>query len=243
MMASDDVLGLVDRAAKRGVREVYFTGGEPMLHPDFEALCEATLERLPLTVLTNGMLLPEARAARLGAIFARSRYSFEIRISLDAMDAAANDAVRGAGNFQAAIEGVRRLVRHGMAPIVTTVALDPGTGTPEGRRALLAFLEQLEIPKPRLKILPLFSVGREVARTRPVGLAHLREGDVDAEMLARLPCATSRIVTSQGVFACPIRIDDPQARVGDDLDDAGRAIPLSSPACWTCHATGATCAT
>lgn len=243
MMEAAEIRSLVERAARGGVREVYFTGGEPLLHPEIEALSEWTLERLPLTVLTNGMLVSEARAARLGAMFARSRHSFEIRVSLDSMDAARNDAVRGAGAYDAAIECVRRLVRHGMAPIVTTVTIEAGTSTADGRRALLAFLEALEIPKPRLKLLPLFPVGREAARSGLAGLVHLREGDVEPAILARLPCATSRIVTSQGVFACPIRIDDPSARLGDDLDAAASPIPLSSPACWTCHTTGATCAT
>ncbi len=244
MMPREDVLGLVAEASARGVREVYFTGGEPLLHPDIEGLCESTLERLPLTVLTNGMLVSEARAARFGSIFARARFSLEIRVSLDAMDPEANDRIRGRGNFEAAVEGIRRLVRHGLHPIVTTVELEAGLGSPQGRAALLAFLARLEIPRPRLKILPLFPVGREVDRSGPAPIrARLREGDLDGDALARLPCATSRIVTSRGVYACPIRIDDPDAFAGETLDVATGPIRLSSPACYTCHASGATCAT
>jgi MoaA/NifB/PqqE/SkfB family radical SAM enzyme len=242
MMPAQEVIALVDRAARLGVREVYFTGGEPFLHPEIERLCAHTLERLPLTVLTNGMLLPEARAARLGALFARSRLSFEIRVSLDGIDAASNDRIRGAGNFDAAVEGIRRLVRHGMAPIVTTVA-PPGGTSPESRAAILDLLERLAIPKPRLKLLPLFPVGRESGRSGLVAIERLQEGDLDREALARLPCASSRIVTSEGVFACPIRIDDAAARLGSDLDQACGSVPLSSAACFVCHATGATCAT
>jgi len=242
MMSADDVRALVDRAARTGVREVYFTGGEPFLHPDIETLCEETLERLPLTVLTNGTLFSESRAARLGALFAGSRFSLEIRVSLDGVDAASNDAIRGEGSFEAATAGIRRLVQHGIAPIVTAVT-PAGMGSPGGRRALFALLDRLEIPKPRLKLLPLFPVGREAGRSGLVQIERLRDGDLDAVALARLPCASSRIVTSQGVFACPIRIDDPDARLGHDLDEASGPVSLSSAACFVCHATGATCAT
>src|SRR5579859_7640781 len=38
MMATPDVLRFVDEAEALGARELYFTGGEPMLHPDFFAL-------------------------------------------------------------------------------------------------------------------------------------------------------------------------------------------------------------
>src|SRR5437764_11754318 len=52
MMTTPEVLRFLDEAEALGTREYYFTGGEPMLHPDFFALCEAALMRGPLTVLT-----------------------------------------------------------------------------------------------------------------------------------------------------------------------------------------------
>src|SRR5947208_6632294 len=54
MMETAAVLALLEEAEALGAREYYFTGGEPMLHPDFFALCRAALAKGPLTVLTNG---------------------------------------------------------------------------------------------------------------------------------------------------------------------------------------------
>src|ERR1041384_1131648 len=42
-----------------GVKEYYFTGGEPFLHPDMTAILEMTLHYGPATVLTNGTVLKE----------------------------------------------------------------------------------------------------------------------------------------------------------------------------------------
>src|SRR5579885_3216536 len=64
MMTRAEVLARLDEAEALGARELYFTGGEPMLHPDFWELCDEALRRAPLTVLTNGILVDEAQAAR-----------------------------------------------------------------------------------------------------------------------------------------------------------------------------------
>src|SRR5689334_7893492 len=40
MMSAQQVRSTLDEAVALGVRDYYFTGGEPMLHPEFWALCE-----------------------------------------------------------------------------------------------------------------------------------------------------------------------------------------------------------
>ena len=101
-----EVLGLaevaryLDEAARLGVREYYFTGGEPFLNPEMEAILAATLAVGPATVLTNGLLLDPARCARLKTLADASDYSLDFRVSLDGWDAASNDPIRGAGTFE-----------------------------------------------------------------------------------------------------------------------------------------------
>src|SRR5690349_6900721 len=69
-----------------GVREVYVTGGEPFLHREILPLLEASLAVAATTVLTNGTLMTEAVADALAALARASRYSLEIRVSLDGAD-------------------------------------------------------------------------------------------------------------------------------------------------------------
>src|SRR5438552_5391934 len=79
MMETAAVLALLEEAEALGAREYYFTGGEPMLHPDFFALCRAALAKGPLTVLTNGILINDAAAREARRVFDDARYSFELR--------------------------------------------------------------------------------------------------------------------------------------------------------------------
>jgi sulfatase maturation enzyme AslB (radical SAM superfamily) len=82
-----EVLGLAEverylaEAARLGVREYYFTGGEPFLNPEMEAILAATLAVGPATVLTNGLLLDPARCARLKALADGTEYSLDFRVS------------------------------------------------------------------------------------------------------------------------------------------------------------------
>src|SRR6185436_20577374 len=116
----------LEEAVRLGVREYYFTGGEPFLNPDMEAILAATLAVGPANVLTNGLLLPPDRCARLKALADASEYSLDLRVSLDGYDAASNDPIRGAGTFERILTGIRNLAEAGLSPIITV------TGACEG---------------------------------------------------------------------------------------------------------------
>ena len=51
------------------------------------------------------------------------------------------------------------------------------------------------------------------------------------------------MVTSKGVYVCPILIDAPDAKMGETLSETARPFTLSHQACFTCHETGFSCRT
>jgi hypothetical protein len=51
------------------------------------------------------------------------------------------------------------------------------------------------------------------------------------------------MATDQGVWVCPILVNEPAARMGETLADALAPYPLRHAACWTCHAYGVSCRT
>src|SRR5438105_6886107 len=124
MMSRAQVAARVAEGLALGAREVYFTGGEPFLHPELLAILDETLAPAPCTVLTNGTLFTRSRLAALGALSARARFSLEIRVSLDGLDAPSHDAIRGAGSFERAVAGVLAVEAHGLLPIVTVTQLE-----------------------------------------------------------------------------------------------------------------------
>lgn len=58
-----------------------------------------------------------------------------------------------------------------------------------------------------------------------------------------LQCSSCRMVTSKGVYVCPILIDSPDARMGDTIESTLRPFPLAHGACHTCWVDGVSCRT
>jgi len=244
MMTLDQVGPFLREGARLGVKEFYFTGGEPFLNPEMEAILRATLGVGPATVLTNGLLLDRERCARLRALGDAFDYSLDLRVSIDGHDAAGNDAIRGEGTFVRILEGVRNLVAAGLSPVVTVTEVCEGAGGRDGRERFLELLKGLGVERPRLKILPLFRIGAEAARGGPYrDCQRLTEADAPDGGWTRLQCSSCRMVTGLGVWVCPILVNEPGARMGETLADALDDFPLTYQACWTCHAEGATCRT
>src|ERR1700757_2134646 len=56
----------LEESVPLGVKEYYFTGGEPFLNRDMVPILELTLQYGPATVLTNGTVFKEEWLPRLG---------------------------------------------------------------------------------------------------------------------------------------------------------------------------------
>lgn len=240
-MTRDEVRGRVAEAVRLGVKEYYFTGGEPFLHPALLEILEDTLASGPCTVLTNGTLFTRPRLERLLALSDAARYSLEIRVSLDGCAALEHDRFRGAGSFAQTVTGLARLAEYGLLPIVTITQSTDQDPAEFGERCL-AMLRAAGLSRPRLKLLPMFRLGREVERTGGYApaesLLDLPAASFDP---GRLQCHSCRAVTSRGVFVCPLLVDEAGARMGGRLDQALGPFELRHGACYTCYATGMTC--
>jgi MoaA/NifB/PqqE/SkfB family radical SAM enzyme len=233
----------VEEATALGVREFYFTGGEPFLSREMVEILADTLAYAPATVLTNGMLVTETVAGGLARAADRSDYSLEIRVSLDSWDEARNDAIRGTGCFRGALRGIRNLADRGLLPIVTATAVWPAEEDALARAAFVSLLREAGVARPRLKILPPFRVGREADRSGGYRPDERLEGPFpEGYDPGLLQCTSGRMVTDRGVHVCPILIDEPAARMGGTLAETLRPFPLAHGACHTCFVTGMTCA-
>lgn len=242
MMTLADVETRLAEARELGVREYYFTGGEPFMNREILPILAATLKQGPVSVLTNGMLLKPTLCQRLRELFDASEYSLDIRVSLDGFDAASHDAIRGKGVWDRVMTGLRNLAEAGLNPVITVTTAAEGVGSEEGRARFLDIIRGFGFDRPRLKVLSLFRIGAEEKRTRAYEAWERIEflSEEDAEVLQ---CSSCRMVTSKGVYVCPILIDEPEARMGDTLAETLRPFPLKYGACHTCWVDGVTCRT
>jgi sulfatase maturation enzyme AslB (radical SAM superfamily) len=226
------------------MRQVYFTGGEPFLHPELRRLVRSALALAPLTIVTNGILIDDETARWLADEFNRSRYSLDLRVSLDGMTPEQNDPVRGRGTFDQIVAAIRLIARVGLSPVVTVVEHEEGLAAAESRARFLEFVHGLGLEQPRVKFLPLLRIGREERRThgyeRPDMLA---DEPLLPEVESSLLCASGRIATAHGIFTCPILIERADARLGAHVADALTPIHLRWGACQTCVLDGLRCNT
>jgi MoaA/NifB/PqqE/SkfB family radical SAM enzyme len=244
MMALDTVRSYLQEAETLGVKETYFTGGEPFLNPDMEAILEAALAFGPASVLTNGLLLDAERCRRLWGLSERSDYSLDLRVSLDGYTAAGHDAIRGTGTFDRALEGIRHLHAAGLNPVITVTEVYDENGSAMGKKHFFDLIAGLGIAQPRLKLMPVFQIGAEAERHAAYeSWQRLSEADTPEEGWDHLQCSSSRMVTGQGVWVCPILVNEPSGKMGECLSDALGDYPLGHSACWTCHVYGVSCRT
>lgn len=115
-MTADDFTRLWPDMVAVRPQKVVFTGGEPLLRPDIldllRGLKEADPEHRVLRCLnTNGHLVTPELARQLVGL------ADEVRVSLDAMRDR-NDALRGPGNFDAAVRALETYYAVGFEPKV-----------------------------------------------------------------------------------------------------------------------------
>jgi MoaA/NifB/PqqE/SkfB family radical SAM enzyme len=242
MMTLEQFKPYLDESVKYGVKEYYFTGGEPFINPDIFEILEATLAFGPATVLTNATRFTGEKIARLAEMRDTSDYSLELRVSIDGFSPETNDPIRGEGTFALAMNGVRLLVVAGFLPIITSMRWWPMHEDDEFLREFKARLAEIGYTRPRMKLLPSLRIGQEALRDH----GYDKHEFVTEEMMrgydeTQLLCHNSRVVSDRGVHVCPILVDQPDARLGTRLEDSLKGYRLRHQACTTCYTFGALC--
>jgi AdoMet-dependent heme synthase len=233
----------LEESVRLGVKEYYFTGGEPFLNREMVDILELTLQYGPATVLTNGTVLRDEWLVRLRQAEAACPYSLEFRLSIDGYTAEQNDPIRGPGTFDRALRGVRQLIAHGFLPIITVTQVGNDDDPARLFDGFVRLLKANGYDRPRIKLLPTLRIGAEALRVR----GYHEEECVTPEMMegfdqGHLVCNHSRIVTDRGIYVCPILIEAADARLGTTLQEALTGYPLRHRACYTCYQYGAICA-
>ena|GEM_PF-436429 len=243
---------------EKNVQSIYLTGGEPLLHSDFNQILRMCLGITNVTILTNGIMVNEKKARFLRKIDDESDFETVYRISFEHYDEDKNDTLRGRGSFRKAFFAIMALSKYDFNPIVSTTNFYK-----EPEEVLRSGFENmfkkagLEFEAINLKIMPYFKRASQSEETcdeqdsqllnSDVGRARLcAEPPTGAEgktlqsgsNLAHLDCINSRILTKKGVFSCPALSGDFRARMGNDLSNFSNKMVLDTELCQTCMAHG-----
>jgi pyruvate-formate lyase-activating enzyme len=195
---------LVDEAVDAGVTEVYLTGGEPFLLPDLDQITRACADRLPTTLLTNGMLF---RGSRLAMLRRMPHQRLTLQISLDSATPQRHDHHRGPGSWQRAYDGIRTALAEGFHVRVAATVPAGHTGETE-QAAFHTLLDDL-------------AISRTDQIVRPIAHRGVAETGVILTTETLIPEVT---VTADGVYWHPVGADHDDQLVTRDLFPLAAAI-------------------
>ncbi|MDQ6642453.1 MAG: radical SAM protein [Actinomycetota bacterium] len=175
-----------------GGRELFFTGGEPFMHPALGALVDAGagLER---TILTNAMIFGKGR--RRETLEALDR-SVVLQVSLDSATAEVHDRQRGAGSWERALAGIGLARSLGFRVRVAATLYDED---PAGVAALHQRLDIEEIAPEDRVIRPVAEEG-----FADVGI-HVSIDNLEPEPT----------ITADGAWWHPVAVTNPNMRIAD----------------------------
>ena len=206
------------------ISSIYLTGGEPLLHPDFNIILRMCLKFSNVTVMSNGVLINDKKARFLRKIDDENNFETIYRISLDHFDELKNDEIRGRGSFRKAFGAILNLAKYEFNPIISVCNYYQ-----ESREDLFKGFYELfkkhnfEIEDINLKIMPYFEKGDSDD--------FIEDFDFDK---TKLDCCNSRVLSANGVYSCPALSNDFRARVGSDMSNYSKRTFLDTQKCAKC---------
>jgi mycofactocin radical SAM maturase len=118
-LSTAEAIAVLDELRQLQVFYINIGGGEPMLRRDFFPLVDhAIASGIGVKFSTNGTFLDAAAARRLA-----SMDYLDVQLSIDGLDAATNDAVRGPGSYPAARRAMDHLSDAGFGPFKISIVV------------------------------------------------------------------------------------------------------------------------
>jgi len=106
-LSTERALQVIENLNNLGCREIYITGGEPLIRKDiFKILKKAKQKKFKIGLLTNGTLINKKNIKQI------KFFVDEIGISLDGSSSQINDKIRGAGIFKKIIKAISIIKKH-----------------------------------------------------------------------------------------------------------------------------------
>ncbi|HNX18095.1 MAG TPA: GTP 3',8-cyclase MoaA [Methanoregula sp.] len=110
-MRSDEIIAIMETAAKFGIRNIKFTGGEPLIRPDILDVIRAVPKGIECSITTNGILLSEMAADLKAAGLRR------VNVSLDSLNPETYKKITGSDRLGEVLAGIDAALEVGLTPV------------------------------------------------------------------------------------------------------------------------------
>ncbi len=250
-LTTDDIQTYLDQIKTRNwpVTEIGFTGGEPYMNPQMNAMTRTALEQgYEVLILTNAMKPMMRKSVRAGILELIAEFGDKItfRVSLDHHTRQYHDEMRGEGAFEKTIEGMKWLAAAG-ARLAIAGRMIWSTDEMGERAGFEALFQKhgfkIDAQDPAMTVLfPEMDENVEVPEITTACWGILNKHP-DAVM-----CANSRMVVKRKgaknptVLACTLLPYSADFELGETLEDAEKDVYLNHPHCAKfCVLGGASC--
>lgn len=209
---------------KENLKCIYLTGGEPMLHPHFNNILRMCLKRTNVTICTNGMLINDKKARFLRKVENETTNELILKLSIDDYRETENDALRGRGNFRKVVFAVQSLIKYEFNPILSIVNHENASEKELIKNFQNMFAQMgVELDEINFAIVPILDKNQKYDDEKMVDVGK-----------CKFDCATSRTLTKNGIYACPVLTNDQRGRCGVDLTDFAKKHYLETSMCRQC---------
>ncbi|MGD0533953.1 MAG: GTP 3',8-cyclase MoaA [Methanoregula sp.] len=110
-MSADEIIAIMEIAAKFGIKSIKFTGGEPLIRPDILKIIRAVPKGIECSITTNGILLAEMAADLKAAGLRR------VNVSLDSLNPKTYKQITGNDRLSEVLAGIDAALNVGLTPV------------------------------------------------------------------------------------------------------------------------------
>jgi cyclic pyranopterin phosphate synthase len=110
-MSTEEIIGIMNVAAKFGIRSIKFTGGEPLIRPDILDIIRAVPKGIESSITTNGVLLAGMAEDLKKAGLRR------VNVSLDSLNPGTCKRITGCDRLGDVLAGIDAALRAGLTPV------------------------------------------------------------------------------------------------------------------------------
>ena len=198
---------------------IYLTGAEPMTHPDFNSILTLCLKRCNVCICTNGSYLNEKKVRFLKKVEDEGVNQIFIKLTLTHFDELENDKARYRGNYRQTISALKNLSHYNFNSVLSIQNYYN--------------ISESEIYK---EFNSIFQLNEIINTDIQINISYPNSNEnIDyVEKCDWTDCIRGRVITKNGVYACPFLANDYRGRMGTSCKDYSTNITAETDYCLTC---------
>ncbi|MCQ2789427.1 MAG: radical SAM protein [bacterium] len=216
----DKIKSMLKTIQNDNVEYIFLTGAEPMTHPEFNSILRLCLKKTNVVICTNASFINEKKSRFLKKVEDEFEHEIIFLFTFVHYDELKNDSIRYRGSFRQVLSAVKCLSKYGFNPIFNILNYYQESSDVLIKN-FIELLSKIGFSAERFN----FQI-REFYNADAIDFEEINIGNYD--------CATSRTLTSLGIYACPFLANDHRGWTGNDFTSYSKQVYLETDFCATC---------